>query len=113
MTLRAATGYVPLNDPSTCEMCGTVTTAANTHSIKMVYAMPGAGTTAYQCVDEQHYACCEEHALLAALACYFAHIKTGTFVGKGVANVEPNYISIMNTVNGYVVANLAADPTLP
>ena len=78
MPMKAKTGYTPVTDPMACEVCGTVVTLANTHSVSVCYNMPGAGYAAYQCANEQHFACSHEHAYLAAMACLLSHIENGT-----------------------------------
>ena len=54
--------------------CGKVTAAQNTYSLAVVYRMPGPGVPAFQCPNEQHFACCHEHAVQVMQACLNEHI---------------------------------------
>lgn len=90
MAIRDATGYVPLGDTLACEICGTVVATADAHSIIICYAMPGSGVSAYQCANEQHFACSHEHAIQAAMACLFDHIESGPYKGKKAKYDDPD-----------------------
>jgi hypothetical protein len=52
--------------------------------------MPGTNVTAYQCGNEQHYACSHEHAVQAAMACLFDHIESGPYNGKKTKYDDPD-----------------------
>lgn len=84
MPIRTATGYQAPSDPMACEVCGKLVAQSTLHSIKVMYAVTGGNNSAFQCIDEQHWGCSEEHAALAAFQCYFNHIRDlGNWTGKG------------------------------
>lgn len=105
MTLKAATGYTPVTDPMICEICGKSVLLANVFSIKAVYALPSGTNTAFQCANEQHYACSHEHAVLALVGCLFEHLEAGAYVGKGATPLNQNYINLKNTEQSYITVN--------
>ena len=75
--------YDPDERMQICEVCGKEQPLKHCYSLALVYRMPGylfeenRGAGAYQCPDDQHFACSHEHAFLAAMFCYFEHIHTG------------------------------------
>lgn len=58
----------------TCEVCGAQTLEGDTFSLALVYRKPGRDIAAFQCPNEQHYACSHEHAVQAVMACLSEHI---------------------------------------
>lgn len=74
-----------------CEICGTQRPFRDMNSIAVGYRFPGkvdeghrqVWLPAFQCGDEQHYGCCHEHAMLAALACLVLHIHEGPHNAHG------------------------------
>jgi hypothetical protein len=76
-----------------CEICGTQRPFRDMNSIAVGYRFPGkvdqghrqVWLQAYQCPDEQHYGCCHEHAMLAAIACLVLHIHEGPHNSAGDA----------------------------
>lgn len=88
MPIQDETGYTSvqliehINGGIPCEICGKVVALADTHSMVICYAMPGSGYAAYQCANEQHYACSRDHAVLASLACVFGHMLEHPHAGS-------------------------------
>jgi hypothetical protein len=85
MPIREMQGYRAIGDTHACEICDKIVPLNDMHSLAVVYRMPGPGSTAYQCPNEQHFGCCHEHAVLAALACLTSHIEAGPYANKQVA----------------------------
>lgn len=57
-----------------CEVCGKPTPMEQLHSFILTYAMPGPTYGAYQPSCIQHYGCCHEHAIMAAVNCLLDHV---------------------------------------
>lgn len=89
--------------PIACEICGTLSPTVATHSIIMVYAMPGQdsselpfvkGHPPYQCESEQHFACCYEHAALAAITCLLHHMNDARH--EGASDIQDINLSMVH-----------------
>lgn len=114
--------YDPDTRPVMCEVCGKVQMLKQCHSIAVVYRMPGLrrdaqgnqtyGYAGYQCPDNQHFACCHEHAILAVFMCTFEHIheqgyKNDLHAGE-LELQHPTLQEVKATLDKYITDTLAA-----
>lgn len=96
----AVTEYIHGGIP--CEICGTVTPLASTHSFVLGYAMPGAGYSAFQCANEQHFGCSRDHAILAAVTCLFGHmLQNHPYAGSDQA-LSQEVTAIRSQITSYL-----------
>jgi hypothetical protein len=114
MPIKEMQGYRAIGDAHVCEICGKIVPLNDLHSLAVVYRMPGPGGTAYQCPNEQHYACSHEHAVLAVVACLTSHIELGPYANKQAEYEDEDLKVLKQRVSKYHnQKDYDTDPAVP
>jgi len=89
-----------------CEVCQRLMPFLELKSIALIYARPGGECQMFQCSSHQHYGCCHEHAMIAALICLFEHIDSGPHSEVGVELSNPLLLMIRQLLQAYIKSEM-------